>query len=518
MDMDLLLNGALDGEDHYAQFLRFVQDCNHISYSQFDSYILNKVNLFALPDNYNFDVLDQILDKIIATLPAIKRIFAKPITHIKNYAAVLPAEAVRSINNHTISHASIHSELWENITEEGLKPRKLLTQDHQDNYVIYENIIFSGMIEMILTFVGKNIRFLKQVLYANRNLNFNLLERDNHLSYFLAIGKLHTGYVRDRDEYCAAAEIRLNRLMFVDRVLRSRINSAVYKQCRGRSGSMPLKKTNVFRMHKDYRRIYVLLKWFLDKNKKIFAEVKGTSQSSGEGYLLYCSLLSLFAVGHFNFSFEKDQSIDFCNLNVCATFGSWQIKIETVACRQGKALRFTFFKDIPYKVMLFPTADKGEEEQGYENLCQKYEVQEYLVASPVENREDAVLLSLFDIESFRRIQQILLRGMIYSDAKWDICPFCGKPLEINEQEKDQPYECRACRTQIFSLVCPKTESSYFATKIKNHILPQERGCDGLETGRMSCKKQIEFQMHFRNITKIGEHNEIVCPKCRHIHV
>lgn len=518
MRLDLLWGGAVEQSDHYLQIQDFVRKRGQATYSQFDSYIFRDVNLFALPEDFDFEAFDEILNKIIAALPAIKRIFAKPVTHIKNYAAVLPVEVVRSINSQTISYAAVHSELWEDITEEGLKPRKLLTQDHQDNYITYENLVLVDLVDKILSFVGKSSRFFKRALYASQDLSFNLLERENHLSYFLAIGKLHAGYARGRDEFCVAAELRLDRLLFIERTLKARLNSPVYKRCRGKCGTLTLKKTNVFRMHKDYHRIYVLLKWLLDEDRhQATLEGRGVL-TSAEGYLLYCSLLSLFAIGHFNFVFDDGVLIDFRHMNVRAAFGPWEIKLETVACEAGDALRFTFFKDVSYKILLLPAICEDGGLRDYECLCEKYGVQECLCAYPDDVGGNAVLLSLFDIESFRRVQQILLRGMIYSDQKRDICPFCGKPLEQNELEASGSYECRSCRTQIFSLCCPETGEPYFATGIKTDVLFAGKGYGGSVSDGSVSRRFGRAQMYFRNITALGKHGEFICPQCGRIHV
>ena len=516
MRNDLLMASGV-GAGGYSQVLDFVRDCNNITYSQFDSFVLTRVNLFALPEEYNFDELDQMLDKIMATLPAIKRIFARPITHIKDYVTVLPVEAVRTINNHTISHASVHSEMWENITRDGLKPRKLLTQDHEDNYAIYENLVFANLLDTLLAFIGKNIRFLNRVLYANDDLNFNLLERENHVSYFLAIGKLHTGYARDRDEYCTVAEARLNRLMFLDRALRSRLNSPLYKRCRGKGGALALKKTNVFRMHKDYHKVYLLAKWLLEDREQRLAQEQGQNGNLSDGYLLYCSLLSLFAIGHFNFVFDENQVFDFYHLNVQAQFCEWSLTLETVILQHKGALCFTFRKDRTYRVILYPCLDEIAGQKHLETLRQQYDADECLLVSSDTDGGAHISLDLFDIESFRRIQQILLRGMIYSDASRDVCPFCGRPIEPDNVNERGETLCRACRTRISSRTCSETGKTYWVTSIDRPIVSRGTLQEGYPESQALRIKHRETQMHFRNIVELNERGEMICPHCGCIH-
>jgi ribosomal protein S27AE len=128
------------------------------------------------------------------------------------------------------------------------------------------------------------------------------------------------------------------------------------------------------------------------------------------------------------------------------------------------------------------------------------------------------MLSLFDIESFRRIQQILLRGMIYSDHQRDICPFCGDSLRYVEPEGDAPrYECGKCRTDLFSGICPTAGLPYSYTRIRNHKATAPSDHRTLQDPLL-YQRYLEAQMHFRNITPIGEDGKIICPRCGKSHV
>lgn len=525
MREDKRLYGGFDRlEDDYEPIRSFAQTCNHIRYAEFDAYALRKVSLFALREHFDFDALNETLDKIMQTLPAIKRIFSAPIIRLKDSDAVVPVESVRLINHRTIVHAASRSELWENITEEGLKPRKLLTVSHKDDYAIYENIGFAHAVDMILQLVGRNMRLLGDMLYAGRDMRFNLLDRENHPEYFLAIGKLHIGYLQDYEKYRMAAEQCLNKLIFIDRLIRSRLGSPVYRKCKARADRFTLKKTNIFRLHKDYHRIYLLLKWFSDAK---IGEEDGANDGfagTGEGYGLYCSMLSIFAMGHFNLSFREDQFIDFYDLSVDCTFKYWQVKLETVCIEGIAALRFTFFGDKRYRILLLPATDARKGRAALSIFRAQDAADEYLLADPYENGRDHVYLSLFDIESFRRVQQLLLRGLIACDRTHTTCPFCGKPLacgEGNASEAQALYECECCRTQILHLSCPESGELYFATKISRFSVASKRAdTDRIPSGkdRLLYRRYLEAQHHFRNITEIGERGEIICPRCGQAHI
>lgn len=500
-------------EDDYRDILQFVNINNRITYSRFDIAVLRQVNLFALPEDFDFDGVQKTLDTIIKALPAIKRIFASPKTNIMTTSEILPIESVRVMNNETVAHASRHSELWENITSDGLKPRKLLTQDNMDNYATYENIMFARAIDMILTFVSRSNRLMNSILYSSRDMEFNLLERENHAMYVLAIGKLRAGYIRDYAKYTCAAEMCRDKLMFIDGVIRARLGRPVYKNCKGHTGAFALKKTNVFRTNKDYYKIYLLLKQFSESKTDISEGKRGGLQVTCQSYSLFCTLLSVFAAGNFNFVFPESQQMDFNNLDIECAFEAWRLRIETVSCGEKTALRFTFNKTNPYTVIILPSLSSAHFVQELKLFRERFTADEYLTASPFTDENDSLYLSRYDIDSFRRIQQVILRGMIASDGSRDMCPYCGRQLTLN----GGVYECDACKTLIHQLKCPETGKQYFATGIKNS--GSRQGNDSRNSGRrkLSQKQITDEMLHFRNITLLDADGGIICPKCKNRH-
>lgn len=184
-----------DGYDALAAYAR-AADCTPPDYAAFDRATVSHINLFSMRDNFDFARLSRILDEMLRALPALRRVFAKPIIHLKDEQEILPVESVRVVNNRSILHASAHSELWEDITKAGsIRPRRLLTVTNQDEYALYENIGFTRLILQTVAFLRHHIRTVREFLYADDILSRNLLERGSHLYYVLAVGKLRTGYM-----------------------------------------------------------------------------------------------------------------------------------------------------------------------------------------------------------------------------------------------------------------------------------------------------------------------------------
>ena len=469
------------------------------TYEDFDRAVQSGLNLFALREDFDFDTLEETLDLIISAMPSIKRIFAKPIIRLRDSIEILPAEAVHTLDSKSLSHLSVHSEQWENVENGRLKPRKLMTIRHKDDYAIYENIVFVRLIEGILRYVSANLAVLRDMLYANRELRFNLLERENHPLYFLALGKLHMGYLRDYDKYRLPIGRCYEKLNFIYRTIRPRLSSPIYKSCRKKGGTPSLQKTNIFRSQKDYRRIYRLKKHFLERDLGAVCH-ELPADGSEQSYFVFCSMLTVFAAGHFNFKFDENERLDFNKVNARASFAGWDLKIEAKVVEESRGIMLTVSRDRDYRVFILPTLSEECD------LC--LDAEEIIAVSPVYG--DALRVSLYDIESFRRIQQVLLRAMICSDEHHEVCPFCGKPLR--RDDSGEVYECGACRTLISACSCPESGKEYYRTDIAYYKAPVSRESDGTRE-RAYGENDYEGVYKYRNITPLDAMGRQICPVC-----
>lgn len=498
-------------EDEYAAVLRFASSHSALTYGAFDAATMKELSLFALRDGRGFEAFEATLDRVIAALPALKRIFARPIMRLKDAGELLPVESVKVINNRTLSYASVHSETWDSVSAEGVRPKKLLTVKHEDSYVTYENIGFAKAVSVILHLVSDGERLLSDAMFASRDMRFNLLERENHLSYFLAIGKLHVGYVHNYDRYKDLARRCTEKLLFIDRAIGNRRNAPVYKSCRDKIDSFVLKKSTTFRVHKDYGQVYQLLKWFAETRLDMAeeTEVPDEEAENAPGYTAYCNLISLFAAGHFGFAFDE-KPFDPLHLDVRARSGSFRLEMRTLTVGKKKALLLAVKKETLYRILILPDGI----ERDLDKFRARCRAEEFITASP-NPKDGSVCLSLFDMDSFRRVQQLLLRAMVYADEKRDVCPFCGDTPteEKNTLSPFRAYACGACRTRIIHAVCPETEKPFFATAIKGYFPKPADFASGGRKERLLYKKQIEGSLFFRNVTPVERDGILLCPHC-----
>ena len=116
---------------------QFAQKHQVLSYIEFDYYVVHDMTLFSIEPDFDFKKLENLINNIKKATPAIKRIFSKPIIVLKDTDDVLPVENTRIINHNTLLHIANHGQYVSNITNKGIKPRKLLTRIYEYDYGIY---------------------------------------------------------------------------------------------------------------------------------------------------------------------------------------------------------------------------------------------------------------------------------------------------------------------------------------------------------------------------------------------
>lgn len=492
---------------------KFIRTHKDITYVEFDYFVVHELTLFSITHNLNLKNIERQVEEIVKSLSSIINIFNNPTIVLKDNADVLPVENAKVINQNTLIHLANHSHLLSTETNKGLKPKKLLTRVYEDDYSLYENLIFCNLIDEIMDLVRKSRNYLSGLLYAERLLEFNLIEQVNHRSYFLALGKLHTGYVRNHSQNLDIVHKLLDKSQLILQTITPLLSRPVYQKNLKRDKFMALKKTNIFLMQKDYRRIYKTFRFLRDDDNSSTTNVKIKHAELRRNYMRYALILTLFAVGHFNFVTDPKSIIDLKSLDVKFTFKDWVITIENTK-QHEIILRFT--KDKSYSIMLLDTVEDDDKTM---KKRRKYKINEMIYISQLYESyltRDYVYVSIEDIDSFRRIQQIILKGMITVDESHRFCPFCGGKLTRDEQNNQ--YTCRSCKTEIGHDFCPTKKKDYHytdCTSLRHHVFESD---DEMRVDDWTLQKQIEASFYFRNITKIDEQGHIICPHCQKSHL
>ncbi len=520
---DILNDELIDIYLDYFNIEQFILNHNKIKYVDFDYYVVNDFSLFINFPDVDFEFIEKKINKIFKTLKAINNIFAKPLLHLSEELVLAPIEAVKHIDKETFSHIYSHSELWDNIEDNNIKPYKLQTRIYQDNYSIYENLVFCNVIDQILFFIRRNLRLLKDLVLTKQLIELNLLDRTNHLNYFLALGKLHTGYVRYYDKFSDNIQNIYNKLNTISDAIIPKLKRPVYKKNKKIKKNIRLHKTNILSMHKDYRQIYSLAKSLNEtsfKNDLTNDEIPDLLNS----YFNYCQILTIFSIGHFNFTFGN-KKIDFLKLNMIAKFKNWELKLYSK--KKYNTIHIDINADKLYKIVLIPYIDKLSSQEEVDKLIKKIKekiiADEYVVITPHEKDESLLneaYISICSIDSFRRIQQLILKALIISDMKRIDCPFCAKELYVNQElttKKSKTYTCNGCKTNINDTFCEKTEKKYTFTNIHNLHGTKIKKDSYSKNDMWMYSRKLESQMHFRNITNLNDNMEIICPYCNEVH-
>lgn len=494
----------------YKDLLNYTRAHTRFTYGEFEQAVLRDVCLFNVPDDRYMQEVEDTLDAIIKALPSFKRVFARPIIRLKDEHQIVPVEAVKMIDKRSLTHVASRCELWENITDEGIKPRKLMTLEHVETYSIYENIAFAAAVDSILAYIKHTLMRIKDVVYGCRDIHFNLLDRTHHKLYFLAVGKLYFEYVSSRASQTGWSRC-VDKMMFIDKTLRLKLHSPVYRHCRKKHYNIKLKKTNIFRSHKDYAEVFKILKLF-ESGLGAQADAQDEVCAADEEYKAFCKLISVFAAGHFNYTFASGQEIDAEELDCQLGFLDWRLSMRQFKAQGYDGIQFTTKKNREYSTCLVFGEKRDVASSAMERIKQECGADECILCSPNEYGDDRVYLSIFDIDSFRRIQQILLRGMIYSDTERKQCPFCGSALS----ETDGMHRCEVCNAEIIEARCPGTERIYYISDVVKAALSASKK-EEAERRRFLHDRLSEAQLHFRNITPITSDGRPVCPHCGKSH-
>ena len=479
----------------YDSFGSFVWKYDGMFFSELDYYCTRNLNLYAVYEQPDFAEIKLAAEKIGAALPSVARIFSKPIIHLIEEEEILPVESIRYINNKSLDHVASHSELWADVNEEGIKPRKLLSRTYKDNYSIYENVVFANTVDLVLGYLRAKVRLLDDMMFSQKLHNVNILDRTNHLDYYIVLGKLHTGYIRNFGRYTDEAGALKDTLVKYYHKISGRLYKKVYRANRDKRVAK-LYKTNILSMDKDYRKIYNLYRFFdACKNDAIAKQLTFDNPN----YFWFCEILLLFSLQHFGFAEEERQTLRFDALDLSVAAKNYRLNVRKVGEWESRGFLLTFVNHRTYTILLLPVCKYDKNPK----TSVDFGADEVVFLSPVPS-DGARLVGITELDSFRRLWQILLKGMVMSSTSFEVCPFClGAMKKDGEKER---YVCDACKQVVEKLVCPEKQLPYYHTYIDRFI-------------RAKNPKEIvepEARLNFRNINRLTP-SAYLCPHCKKVH-
>lgn len=525
-------------------------------YDEISSIQIGEVKLYAVDQSAEVFDWTDIFRQIEEAFSTIKALCERPKSHLKAVNEVRPIETVKRIGYESIPYLAAHSEDWLARTASGLKPARLFSRVEDDDYQIYENRVVKTLIDLIISFLRKTekqLRDQRDQLQGIMNSSVQTGSFGFDIGFQKAVSELMSADSHGDDFRSKSLELvdRLQRtayyLLKKYRTLRS---TKLYRYLKkAKPVSNPLNETNILVMDKYYKivfRLWKILHQVLTP-KMIEEESKIKICDICDDYQEFCAALCGYAAHVLGFELVEDgiykRNTDQIKLSVvCLEAGTVRVEISDISHRSfevpngleipisageskdgfifdGRILEWRndiTDEDIENFCGLFKTREsrgkeQNEEKRKYaalkaildeqqrkfqkpkensfliiptaveisaenrssfrsymENLVEELRTdnsdEEFIIALPACNeneqrildyaREEGqqiaiLLLTMFDINSFRRIQNVLYRHILQLDK--GTCPNCGGKM----REHDNQAICDACgQLTVTRTICP----------------------------------------------------------------
>lgn len=540
----------------YEQFAYEYRDRDQ---DEISSIQVGRLKLYAVDQSAEVHDWTGVFDQIERAFYPFQSICEKPKSHLKAANEVRPIEAVKRIGYESIPYLAAHSEDWLARTASGLKPARLFSRVEDDEYQIYENRVVKTLIDLILGFLRKTEKQLRDQRDQLRGIINSSVQTGSFgfdVSFQKAVSELMSSDDKGADyrsKSLERVETLQARAYFLLKRYRTLCQTRLYRLLkRAKPVSNPLNETNILVLDKYYRVIFKLWKTIHQVVAPKAAEEESWIPFADvcEAYQQFCATLCGYAAHSLGFQLLEDghyeRSNDHIDLVVHrAEDGHVQVVLKDTEPRSaivpagitlpiaagmnshgisydGHALIWpndiapdaikgfcgllqtkesrgkeqseekrnyaalkslldqaqrSFDQPGETSFVIFPTAI----ELGAENctsfktametvagkFLQKNPTEQMIVAMPICNeseqkltqyaKEDGKRLSLlsltmFDINSFRRVQNVLYRQILQLDK--GSCPNCGGTMRRHENQ----MICDGCnQLTLTKTICPHPE-------------------------------------------------------------
>lgn len=548
---------------------KFQYEYNDKPDNEIESIRAGFLKMYAVDQSSEVSDWTEIFEKIDGAFKAFKAICEKPKSHLKAVSEVRPIETVKRIGYESIPYLAAHSETWLTRTPSGLKPARLFSRVEDDNYQIYENRLTKTLIDLIVRFLRKTEKELKDQLEQLRGIMNSSVQTGSFgfdASFQKAVAEL---VISDNkgDEYRSKAfdlaeKLHIQALQILKKY-RTLRQSRLYRYLKKSKAVInPLNETNILLMDKQYSVVFKL--WKAIHNviapQQLIIEQVLDSKYTYSDYLLFCKTLFGYSSHVLNFDTKEDglfyRANDNLELSVCESSNlihvvlrdktKRSLKIQSglkVPIAPGSSFEDfifdgeTLFWDNTTDVAaierfcsLFKTRESRGKEQADEKrrysaikqaidqrqreytpslkseviiwpaivelendnrnvfkeyvktyatkLAEEYNAAYVIVALPkCEENEQKIIeyakdeksralilpLTMFDINSFRRLQNVLLRQIVSLGGRQ--CPACGGEMRVH----DNQHVCDNCnQLMLIKTVCPnlKCRHEYYYLSYK----------------------------------------------------
>jgi len=530
----------------YRSIVEFLKKKKSMNVKDFEFVTSRDLQLSIFPYAQDWDSPTAIyIREVENKMVYLKNIATRPVIHLRDEEEILPLEMVKRVNSKTIRHLGIHSKLWGNIIKGEVRPRKLSTRIYEDDYGIYENLVYKDLVDRISLLLQKRIRLLSDLVHVLYEITKKgVAEEVLHASYFLGYGKLYVGIFETKNI------IAIKKALIDAKKLYGEFNGfkryGVYvKNASAKPIAGDVKLTNILAMHRDYKHVFKLMNQF----KELFmGGAKETSvalqEESQDAYEIFCQLLTVFACKHFNFK-RPPTSVIYSRRKAGGvfTFKDWELTIKANMNPLLGINTIDFIvknKKNQMKFLLIPTTYFIESARGekYQHIIErlynsKQIYDKYVFLEPHEYRSAAELtygkrheykgedlfyavlpISITEVNSFRRIQKLLFESMVRTCLDNDMCGFCGSE---KREKTDFKYFCDKCMMTIIIMECEACANQFYATYLdakprKGKKVVEEEDKNEAYVDEIPEFFKQEKYYSFLNIVEMKQ-SMAICPYC-----
>ena len=300
----------------YAKaYEQFLYEYENKEFDEIRSIQTGGLRLYAVDQSTEVYDWSEVFAQIEESFSAFKTICEKPKSHLKAVNEVRPIETVKRIGYESIPYLAAHSEDWLARTASGLKPARLFSRVEDDEFQIYENRVVKTLIDLILGFLRrteKQLRDQRDQLRGIMNSSVQTGSFGFDVSFQKAVAELMSSDKKGDDYRSKSLELVEKLQEWSYRLLkkyRSLRQTRLYRYLRKtKPVQNPLNETNILVMDKQYSVIFILWKTVhhVVAPKTVEEEVQISFDDVFDDYLLYCSTLCGYAAHVLNFELEED--------------------------------------------------------------------------------------------------------------------------------------------------------------------------------------------------------------------
>lgn len=272
----------------------------------------------------------------------------QPRLDIRYDEELIDVSRAKKISNKAHRYLAVHSETWQRRTLAGVYPRKLLAKISDDNYSIYENKVFSRLLDRVMLFLQQRLRELEEQI---NNIDDALQLDKAHESYYKLTSLLCSLWASNLSDEKSAEKrkelmtISEKNLALQDNITRLQSFGLYLKIPQAHKNiSNQLHKTNILMHDQHYRHVGILWTKLNKQSQEVKDLIKALEKKRQfqEEYNQYALLILLRALEELNFNTIKKTtgSILLANDEL-----NWQVTIEVDQQTHNWRLTHTYSKN-----------------------------------------------------------------------------------------------------------------------------------------------------------------------------